>query len=1141
MSHAFFYRLGLFVLLLSGFTGLAAEPQADKSPPGPLSPREELATFRVPKGFRVELVAGEPDVIDPVAMAFDEDGRLFVAEMRGYPNGGVATGKISSGKIKLLQDPDAKGTYRKVTTFAEGLRLPASVMPWKGGLLVAVAPDLIYLEDTDGDGKSDRRRTLYTGFDLKNSEQLLNGLQWGLDNWVYGCAGSDGGTISSPEQPAMKPLRLGSRGIRFHPEQPGSLEPMSGGGQFGLAADDWQHWFTATNSQHLRQIVLPDHYLRRNPYLAVTSVSTDIPDGKDGHGAVCKVFRLSPFEAWRVERTAQRVAGKVRGPTEGGAPGGFITSSCSPVVYTADLFPADYRNNTFVCEPANNLIHRDRLEPNGAIFRAARAHADCEFLASTDIWFRPVNLTVGPDGALYIVDFYREAIETPLSLPPEIKKKMNLESRGRGRIWRVVPEGTKPARTPNLRQATAEELVKQLSNPNSWRRLTAQRLLVERQDRSAIPSLKKLARAGESPQGRVHALWTLHGLKALDDDLIESALTDKVAEVREQALRLAESRLAASRPLQTAVAKLADDESPRVRFQLAFTLGEVDSPVTAAALAKVLRRDAADPWTQTAILSSAGRTAPALLQALVADRAFTAKPGGPQLQLLTRLAALVGAHSTGADLGRALALLGGEGGETWKLALLRGLGQGLQKSSRSLARLWEQPPDPLKDAVARAQPFFRRAADTARDPKYAARERLAAIDLLSVGPFAVAGPALQELLAPRTSGELQLAAVRALSRQDNPRVAEMLLAQWAGYGPAVRREVLEALFARPDRTRRLLDAVEKKTVLASQLEAARVEQLRKHPDLALRKQAQKLLAGRAAPDRQKAINEYRSALDLKADAAKGKLVFKNVCTTCHRLEDVGTEVGPDLRAALGNKTPEGLLVDILDPTREVDPRYVNYIVSTKAGRILTGIIVGEGDFQHHAPPRPEGRGRDPAQGDRGEGRHRRHDQVADAGRAGEADQEAGHGGFDRVSAVGGQGAVRRFGQFFSCLRNRVTASFFPGSFFLSPTTRHRVVASWRFPRSDSRRTAFSDMLPTTLTRTWEHPKDQYVSKRHAGEPYPRTLGPVPHSSGRSAAGRAAGRRLHRSPCGRAGRKVQRRPGSRPRNVPSTRPTSPPAR
>ena len=387
--------LALFVLA----NRCAADVKPGTPSAGPLSPQEELATFHIAKGFRVELVACEPSVIDPVAMAFDEDGRLFVAEMPGYPNGGVATGPIHSGTIKLLEDRDGDGSYKKCTTFAAGLRLPTSVMPWNGGLLAAVAPDILFLEDSDGDGRADHQRSLYTGFDLSNSEQLINGLQWSLDNWVYGCAGMLGGVIRSVEKPDMSRIELHGRGVRFHPELPGSLEPTSGGGQFGLAADDWQHWFTNTNSQHLRHIVLPDHYLRRNPSLPVRAVTLDIPD----HGAACKVYRLSPFEPWRVERTARRAAGPDarRFPATELVAGGYITSACSPVVYTADLFPESYRGNTFICDPANNLIHRDRLVPRGATFTAERADPAHEFLAATNTWFRPVCLTIGPDGARY--------------------------------------------------------------------------------------------------------------------------------------------------------------------------------------------------------------------------------------------------------------------------------------------------------------------------------------------------------------------------------------------------------------------------------------------------------------------------------------------------------------------------------------------------------------------------------------------------------------------------------------------------------------------------------------------------------------------------------------------------------------------
>jgi putative membrane-bound dehydrogenase-like protein len=910
-----------------------------KPDPGPLAPRDERATFRVPKGFKVELVAAEPDVVDPVAIAFDEDGRLFVAEMRGYPNGGVATGQIATGTIKLLEDPDEDGTYRKCTSFAEGLRFPTSVMPWKGGLLVCVAPDIIYYPDATGAGPG-KARTLYTGFDLENIQQLVNSLQWGMDNWVYGCAGGKGGTIHSAEKRDAPELVLRGRGIRFHPDEPGSLEPMSGGGQFGLAADDFERLFTATNSQHLRHIVLPDHYLRRNLSLPVSAVTFDIPD----HDAACKVFRISPFEAWRVERTKRRAGGPdaQRFPSTELVPGGYITSACSPVVYTAAVFPEAYRGNTFVCDPANNLVHRDILESKGATFIAKRGETDHEFLASTDTWFRPVNLTIGPDGALYVVDFYREVIETPLSLPDDIKKKLNLESRGRGRIWRVAPENAPKFKKPELRKATTEELVQRLADPNSWQRLTAQRLLVERHDPKAVQPLEQLARKCTFAPGRAHALWALHGQKALTDEMIEAALKDDSADVREQALRLADERLAKSEKIRAAAVGLADDPSPRVRFQLAFTLGEANTPETVAALAKVIRRDAADPWTQTAILSSAGKIAPGLLESLAHDPEFTRQVAEPQILVLKRLASLVGVHEDDKELARALSLLAEKKDDikTWQLAILEGLGQGMQNSPRPLRRLWDDPPATLKESVANALPFFERAAMTAADEKRPITERLAAIRLLGYGPFSACAK-LPGLLDPTNPSEIQLAAARALSLHDEPRVGEILMAPWSGYSPIVRREILEALFARPARIKQLLDAVENKHVLAAHLDAARVDQLRKHPDEAIRKRAQVLLAGQAAPARQKVVEEFRAALDLKSDFVRGKAVFRKTCATCHRLENEGIEVGPDLLSALRNKTPETLLIDILDPSREVDPRYVNYIVDTKAGRRFTGMIAVE--------------------------------------------------------------------------------------------------------------------------------------------------------------------------------------------------------
>jgi len=932
---------GFMLLVLTGSAVLLSAADKPSDPPtGPLSPKEELASFRVLKGFKVELVAAEPEVVDPVALAFDEDGRLYVAEMRGYPNGGLGTGNISTGKINLLEDADGDGYYERSVTFAENLRFPTSMMPYKGGLLAAVAPDLLYFEKT---AKGHEKKVLYTGFDLDNIQQLLNSLQWGLDNWVYANAGGKGGTITAGDG-AGAGVALRGRGIRFQPARPGSLEPTSGGGQFGLAADDWQHWFTATNSQHLRQIVLPDHYLRRNPALAVPAVTIDIPD----HGAACQVHRISPFEGWRVERTTRRKDGadsKRFSPTEL-VPGGFITSACSPVVYNGGLFPEQYHGQSFVCEPANNLIHRDILIDQGSHFTAKRADEGCEFLASTDNWFRPVNLTIGPDGAIYVCDFYREAIETPLSLPDDIKKKLNLESRGRGRIWRIVPDtfardAKHPSHKPALGKASVSELVQQLDSPNSWRRLTAQRLLIERQDQAAVPPLQKLARESKltAGQGTVHALWTLHGLKALDDALIEANLKAVNPHVVEQALRLAEDRLSASTQLRQTVAGLAENANARVRFQLAFTLGAADAPELTTALAKLARRDAGQAWCQLAMLSSAKGKAPDLLTTLGRDREFVKNLTTEQRQFVTRLGTLIGASNNDAELAQALTLLtGDEVSPNWQLAVLDGLGQGLQIAQRPLRQLWEEPSPALKDAVTKARPFFERAAKTARDEQQPLPERLAAVRLLGVGPFAVGGEVLPGLLAPQHLPEIQLAAVRALSAQDSPKIAELLLTSWNNYPPDLRREAAEALLARPERVRKLLDAVEKKQVLPGQIEAARVDLLRKHPDAEIRKRVGQLFAARTTSDRQKIIDDYRAALDLPADALRGKAVFKKNCSVCHRLENEGSEVGADLLAALKTKTPEGLVLDILDPSREVDPRYLNYVVTTKNGRFLTGIL-----------------------------------------------------------------------------------------------------------------------------------------------------------------------------------------------------------
>ncbi|HEY3787815.1 MAG TPA: PVC-type heme-binding CxxCH protein [Urbifossiella sp.] len=904
----------------------------ENDPAAARSPQNERTTFKLAKGFDIQLVASDPDVVDPVAMCFDDKGRLFVCEMRGYPNGGIGTGQESRGKIKCLTDADGDGRFETSHVFAEGLRFPMGITPYKNGLLVAVAPDILYLEDTDGDGKSDKTTVLYTGFNLANIQQMVNGLQWGLDNWIYGCAGNDGGIVSSGQRPEANTVSLRNRGLRFQPWRPASLEPISSGGQYGFTSDDYEHWFTATNSEHLKQIVLPDHYLRRNPYLPVPTVTINIPE----HGAAAKVFRISPFEAWRVERTTRRAGSpdaKRFPPTEL-VPGGFITSACSPLIYTADLFPEAYRGNNFVCDPANNLIHREVLVGKGAVFSAKRVDPDSEFLASTDNWFRPVQLAIGPDGAMYVLDFYREVIETPLSLPEDIKKKLNLESRGRGRIWRIAPDGFKPAKLPDRSRYTAAQLADELLSANSTRRITAQRLLVERQPKDAAGAIRERLPKSAGRPGRANLLWTLHGLGQLQAADVLPIYDDPVSGIREQALRLSEEFFARSQELRSRAAKLIDDPEPRVRFQLAFSAGELPAAEAGKLLAAILEKDAGDPWIQTAALSSASQCSSALIEALL-----TKKGNAP---VLAKLAAMTGAKGNEAEIVRLLNLIAeGQGGAASDAALLEGLGQGTRNGKKPLSTWWAKPPAGAEAAMAKLRGRFERAAAAVKDESLDAAQRTAAAGLLALGPFDIAGSALAEALGPNSPGDLQLAAVRGLAAHSEPKVGDILLAKWSGFGPALRREVLDALLARPDRIVKLLDAIEKKQVAPSELDPARVMLLKMHPTETIRTRAAAILKSSVNADRSKIVAEYAGTLELKGDAEKGRGVFKMNCSACHKLDGVGHDVGANLLAALPNKSGEDLLVSLFDPNREVDPRYVNYQAVTADGRILLGIVATE--------------------------------------------------------------------------------------------------------------------------------------------------------------------------------------------------------
>ncbi len=920
----------LLVLALSPRLSGAENPDLARELPrlAPKEAAEAPSTFKIHAGFKLALLGAEPLVRSPVAACFDANGRLYVVEMRGYPFPEARP----TGGVCLLEDVDGDGRFDKRTEFLTGLSWPTGVVPYDGGVFVAVAPDILYAKDTDGDGRADFKETRITGFGTQNVQGLLNGLLWGTDGWIYGASGPNGGVIKNLMRPDSPQVTVRGRDFRFKPDG-SALEATSGGGQFGHSFDDWGHRFVCNNSNHIRQVVLSSQDLERNPALTVSKVTTDIA----ADGGAGPVFRISSAEPWRVVRTRQRVTDpsfvKRAIPSELHA-SGFFTSATGVTIYRGSAFPAEYRGNAFIGDVGGNLVHRKEMTEAGSIFLARRADEGVEFLASTDNWFRPVNFVNTPNGTLLVLDMYRETIEHPASIPEPIKMHLDLTSgRDRGRLYEVIPDDFRRPAVPKLEKASTRELVAHLDAPNAWWRETAQRLLIERKDPSAIPLLKEMARTRPSALGRVHAIWTLNVLEALDPDLIVAAMQDLEFRVREQGAKLSGRTAAGNASVRDSLLGLANDPNAVVRFQAALALGGIADPKAVEALATIAVRDAADSWTRVAVLSSvSGRVGP-LIDALAARPDFFKSSDGRAW--LTDLALLVGVENKPEDVQKLLDRFAVQEADSSRaLTVLLGLGSGLRRSGGSLDSALGGP---VGDRVA---PLFAKAARTAESTETAPAPRIDAIRLLALGATNTALQVLPTLLDARESSGVQVASIQALAGLRDRRVGPAIIGRWNAMSPTVRREAAEALFARRDRIEALLDAVETKTVAPNELDPVRRKGLLASSDRVVRERAGKLLSGESTSTRATVLADLRQALELTGAPEHGKGVFLKTCATCHRAGGQGVQVGPDL-ATVAGRTSEDLLVHVFDPNREVAPNYMNYMVLTKDGRTHTGVIAEE--------------------------------------------------------------------------------------------------------------------------------------------------------------------------------------------------------
>jgi putative membrane-bound dehydrogenase-like protein len=920
----------------------------------PIEPEQSLATFQIKEGFRLEQVVAEPLVVDPMAMYFDESGRLFVVEMRYYPEIDTLGEKL--GRIRLLEDTKGDGIFDHSTVFADQLRWPTAVICYEGGVFVADTPNLLYLKDTTGDGIADVREVVVSGFGTEGHpaffvQQMPNSFTWGLDNRIHGVTSGNGGRIPDGGDEEDPTLNLRGHDFSFDPRTL-QVSKESGGLQHGMSFDDMGHKYVTRQSSHIEQIMYDASYADRNPAYIMPGAHLDIADD----GGAAEVFRTSQEDPWRELRTRWTVEGLLvrdenmnlqwqepggeRSVWQGGVGydgGSYITSSSGITIYRGNAWPKSYRGSSFIGEPNGNLVHRDSLYPNpaGIGMRARRGfdELDSDFLTSTDNWFRPVQFANAPDGTLYMADMYREVIDLPSGIPSAIQRHLDLKSgNNRGRIYRIVPEGFTQPERPDLGNYSTSELVETLEHPNGWHNDTAARLLFQRQDKTSIPMLEKLLEISKNPLGRLHALYALEGQKALTQLHVLKALGDSDSGVRRHAVRLSEHFLKVGKgnstnsQLLAKLLELSNDPDKEVRYQLAFTIGEIDHPDRIKALTNILRQDVEGSWIHVAILSALAQGGEEMFMSVKSDYSLRNSVGGGEF--LRKLALMIGTQNDPQAVDKVIAQVSDLSEESSVFELITALGNGLERVGNSLN---------IKD-TPKLEPIFQRAAVVAQDGKQEESERILAVQLIGLTSMEQAVPILLPLLGPDEPQEINLAAIESLGRYKGTEIADKVLQKWAVFTPRVRRQVLNFMLARPERSKLLLEAVENDVVASTELASTQIRFLRSHSDSLIQQHAWRVFEGNSS-ERQEVINSYSSALDLEGNLSNGLTIYRGKCFSCHRVGDEGYAIGPDL-ASLGSRKAK-LLVDIIDPNRDVSPNYLLHTIVTNDGESLVGIVTSE--------------------------------------------------------------------------------------------------------------------------------------------------------------------------------------------------------
>ncbi len=876
----------------------------------PLSPVQSLSRLTLPADWTAQVVAAEPLTIDPVAFDFGPDGALWVCEMHDYPSG-LAGNFEPGGKVRLLRDVDNDGIYDRSTLFIDNLPFPTGVTVWKKGVLICAAPDIIYAEDTNGDGKADIRRVLFSGFGTENYQARVNSLTYGLDGWVYGACGLFGGNIKSHITGETVPL--GNRDFRIDPDQ-GILEPLTGRTQQGRVRNDQGDWFGCSNGQPCWHYPLLTGESR--PGLATAPLITSVPSG-NGRQLFPEIEDYQRF--------------KLSGPA------GQVTAACGLGIYRDDWLGHNLSGNAIVCEPVNLLLHRRVLEPNGLTFTGKRAAGEdaSEIVTSTDNWFRPVQVRTGPDGGLWVADMSRGVIEHPRWIPEELRENLDVRAGDRqGRIIRILPTGLKARPTPVLSEMTSAQLVETLKSPNGIQRDLAQQLLFWNPDDSVIPDLRVLATSESSTPSRVAALWVLARYDALTFNTLQNALSASDPQLRRQAARVIAEQTQKIEQPEKLLQVLRNEKDLLVIRELVEALRSLKTDSSTQWLAELYPHYLQDRYLRFTILRAVDDAHWGLF---VSQVLMNIEATQQTLSLVEPLLSISLASHNEAAMKPLLATILPAKGKTARFpSLVEQVAVAVARNPKLAANWFDQ------ESKQRLQALKADARSHIGNEELAESVRLSAAGLLGLDPEDVDSDLdlLAAQLGSQSSPALQLRLILVMGRTAHVRVPELLFDKWTSLGPSANQKILDLLLSRHEYTMQFLTAIEEKEIAPNVLDATRRQILLQHPNAEVKSRAESVFKTSTDSTRAAVIEKYRTTLSLTGNPEHGAKVYQKNCRICHQLNDQGFAVGPALSESK-NKAWSALLNSVLNPNEAVDQRYAVYVAATVDGRVQQGLLTSE--------------------------------------------------------------------------------------------------------------------------------------------------------------------------------------------------------